>query len=107
MRYNEDVKSRFIARHKVCIEFSDNLKKSGVGCGLLDCWYERFMVEKNYKFIVGIDLDRNALCKAQNARDCDVLLKTRSRHGILSKRNMMSSKIMPLNKRMSLQNFES
>jgi len=47
MRYSEDVKSRFTARHRACIEFSGDVKDKVI----LDvgCWI------------------RNALCKAKNA----------------------------------------
>ena len=36
MRYSEDVKSRFTAKHRVCIEFSDDVKDKVI----LDasCW---------------------------------------------------------------------
>lgn len=47
MRYSEDIKSRFTARHRVCIEFSDDVKDKvvlDVGCWM--GWYEKFMVEK-------------------------------------------------------------
>jgi SAM-dependent methyltransferase len=71
MRYREDIESRFTARHKACIEFSSEVKNRlvlDVGCGI--GWYEQFMVEKS-NFIVGMDLDRNALCKAKKYVSAD------------------------------------
>ena len=68
MRYREDIETRFTARHKACIEFSGDVKDRvvlDVGCWI--GWYERFMVKKGCKFIVGIDLDRSALRKAKKA----------------------------------------
>jgi len=72
MRYSEDVKSRFTARHRVCIEFSGDVKNKvmlDVGCWI--GWYEKFMVEKGCKFIVGIDMDFRALVKARKSFSAD------------------------------------
>lgn len=72
MQCSEDVKSRFTARHRVCIEFSGDVKDKvilDVGCWI--GWYEKFMVEKGCKFIVGIDLDRNALHRAKKSFSAD------------------------------------
>lgn len=72
MRYREDIDTRFTARHKACIEFSGDAKDRvvlDVGCWI--GWYERFMVEKGCKFVVGIDLDRDALCKAKKSFSAD------------------------------------
>jgi len=66
MRYREDIQTRFTARHKACIEFSGDVKGRlvlDVGCWI--GWYEKIMVEKGCKFIVGIDLDRSALRKTK------------------------------------------
>ena len=68
MRYSDDIKSRFTARHRVCIEFSDAVRTKemlDVGCWI--GWYEKFMVKKGCKFIVGMDLDRSALRKAKKS----------------------------------------
>jgi len=72
MRYHEDIENRFTARHKACIEFSSGIKNRlvlDVGCWI--GWYEKFMVEKGCKFIVGMDLDRNALRKAKKGVSAD------------------------------------
>jgi len=72
MRYSEDVKSRFTARHRVCVEFSGDVKGKmmlDVGCWI--GWYENFMGKKGCKFIVGIDMDRNALRKAKESFSAD------------------------------------
>lgn len=72
MRYHEDIETRFTARHKACIKFSGDVKDRlvlDVGCWI--GWYERFMVEKGCKFIVGIDLDRSALRKAKKSFSAD------------------------------------
>ena len=72
MQYREDIESRFTARHKACIEFSSDVKDKvilDVGCWV--GWYEKFMVEKGCKFIVGIDIDRNALHKAKKSSSAD------------------------------------
>lgn len=77
MRYREDIETRFTARHKACIEFSGDVKDRvvlDVGCWI--GWYEKFMVEKGCKFIVGIDMDRNALRKAKksfHSAQCDFI----------------------------------
>jgi 2-polyprenyl-3-methyl-5-hydroxy-6-metoxy-1,4-benzoquinol methylase len=68
MRYREDIESRFTARHKACIEFTSNVKGRivlDIGCWI--GWYEKFMIKKGCKFIVGIDLDRVALRKAKKS----------------------------------------
>lgn len=68
MQYHEDIESRFTARHKACIEFSSELKDRlvlDIGCWI--GWYEKFMVEKGCKFIVGMDLDHVALQKAKKS----------------------------------------
>jgi SAM-dependent methyltransferase len=66
MRYSEDIKSRFTARYRACIEFSDDVRNKvmlDVGCWI--GWYERFMVGKGCEFIVGVDPDHKALRKAK------------------------------------------
>ena len=72
MRYHEDIETRFTARHKACIEFSGDVKDRvvlDVGCWI--GWYEKFMIEKGCNFIVGMDLDRNALCEAKKSVSAD------------------------------------
>ena len=72
MRYREEIEARFTARHKACIEFSGDVKgKMALDVGCWIGWYERFMVEKGCKFIVGIDLDRCALLKAKKSFSAD------------------------------------
>src|SRR5208283_420273 len=66
MKYREDIESRFTARHKACIEFSSDVKDLvvlDVGCGI--GLYEKFIVEKGCRFIVGMDLNRFAVRKAK------------------------------------------
>lgn len=72
MRYSEDIKSRFTARHMVCIEFSDDVMNKvllNVGCWI--GWYEKFMAERGCDFIVGIDVDHNALREAKKNVSAD------------------------------------
>jgi len=72
MRYRESIETRFTARHKTCIDFSGDVKNKvilDVGCWI--GWYEKFMVEKGCKFIIGIDTDRSALHKAKKSAPVD------------------------------------
>lgn len=72
MRYRENIKSRFTARHRFCIEFSGDVKNKtmlDVGCWI--GWYESFMVEKGCNLIVGVDIDRKALGKAKKSLSAD------------------------------------
>jgi len=72
MRYRKDIETRFTARHKACIEFSGDVRDRmvlDVGCWI--GWYEKFMVEKGCNFIVGMDLDRNALREAKKSVSAD------------------------------------
>lgn len=77
-KYREDIESRFTARHRACIEYSGNVKgKTLLDIGCWIGWYEKFMVEKGCGFIVGIDIDRNAVQKAKKMlrfAQCDFVL---------------------------------
>jgi SAM-dependent methyltransferase len=67
-RYTEDISSRFTGRHKACIRFSGNLtgkRVLDIGCWI--GWYENLTVKKGCKFIVGIDVDADALRKAKKS----------------------------------------
>lgn len=66
MRYSEGIKTRSTARHMVCVKLSDDVNTKvllDIGCWI--GWYEKFMVEKGCDFIVGMDMDHHALCKAK------------------------------------------
>jgi 2-polyprenyl-3-methyl-5-hydroxy-6-metoxy-1,4-benzoquinol methylase len=66
MRYVEDISARFTARHKACISFSNDLTDKvilDVGCWI--GWYEKSIIEKGCKFVVGVDLNIVALRKAK------------------------------------------
>lgn len=72
MRYRKDIQTRFTARHKACIELSGDLKNRlvlDIGCWI--GWYEKIMVRKGCKFIVGMDVDRSALCNAKKSFSAD------------------------------------
>ena len=66
MRYRNDIESRFTARHRACIDFSGDVKDKvilDIGCWI--GWYEKFIVEKGCKLIIGIDVDYDDLQKAK------------------------------------------
>jgi SAM-dependent methyltransferase len=72
MRYRESIENRFTARHKKCIDFSGDVKNKvilDVGCWI--GWYEKFIVGKGCKFVIGIDTDRSVLRKAKKSTSVD------------------------------------
>lgn len=74
MKYRNDIKTRFTARHKRSIQlagevYGKNLLNIGCGIG----WYEKAVAELRCKLVVGIDIDLKAIESAKretNPRIC-------------------------------------
>ena len=66
-KYSENIQNRFTARHKKCISICGEVKgKKILNIGSYNGWFEKEMINRGAKEIVGIDINDKFLKMAKN-----------------------------------------